>query len=101
MDENRIAGNVRDVGGKLEEGLGRVTGDARTQADGLVKQFAGAVQNTYGQAADVASNAAGNARDTAITFEKLLRDTVETKPYTSVLVGIGVGWLVARMLRSV
>ena len=36
MDENRVAGTVRNVGGKAEEGFGRVTGDSKTQAEGLV-----------------------------------------------------------------
>ena len=32
MDENRVEGTVRKVGGKVQEGIGRVTGDARVQA---------------------------------------------------------------------
>jgi uncharacterized protein YjbJ (UPF0337 family) len=31
MDENRITGTARNLGGKVEEGVGRVTGDAKTQ----------------------------------------------------------------------
>jgi hypothetical protein len=31
MDEDRTSGTARSVGGKIEEGVGRVTGDARTQ----------------------------------------------------------------------
>jgi uncharacterized protein YjbJ (UPF0337 family) len=30
MDEDRISGTARNVGGKIEEGVGRLTGDART-----------------------------------------------------------------------
>jgi uncharacterized protein YjbJ (UPF0337 family) len=29
MDENRITGTAKNVGGKVEEGLGRIAGDAR------------------------------------------------------------------------
>jgi uncharacterized protein YjbJ (UPF0337 family) len=36
MDENRVAGTVGDVGGKVEEGVGRVTGDTRMRTEGLV-----------------------------------------------------------------
>jgi hypothetical protein len=32
MDENRIEGTIRNAGGKVQEGLGRMTGDAKTQA---------------------------------------------------------------------
>ena len=31
MDEDRISGTATNVGGKIEEGVGRLTGDARTQ----------------------------------------------------------------------
>jgi len=50
MNEDRIAGTARNVGGKVQEGVGRVTGDAKRQADGLVNQAAGAAQDFYGQA---------------------------------------------------
>jgi hypothetical protein len=42
MDENRITGTARNIGGKVEEGFGRVTGDTGTQADGVAKQVSGA-----------------------------------------------------------
>jgi uncharacterized protein YjbJ (UPF0337 family) len=92
MDENRIEGTVRNVGGKVQEGFGKVTGNARTQAEGLANQAAGAAQDFYGQAADT-------ARETASGFEKALRHTIETQPYTSALVALGIGWLLGRMHR--
>jgi uncharacterized protein YjbJ (UPF0337 family) len=99
MDENRIEGTARNVGGKVEEGFGRVTGDAKMRTEGLVNQAAGAAQDLYGQARDGAADAAGAARDTAATLEKWLRSTIETQPYTTALVAIGVGWLLGRMHR--
>ena len=59
MDENRVAGTVRNVGGKVEEDFGRVTGNTRAQTEGLVDQAAGAAQDLYGQARDTAANAVG------------------------------------------
>jgi uncharacterized protein YjbJ (UPF0337 family) len=99
MDENRVAGTVRNVGGKAEEGLGRVTGDSKTQAEGLVNQAAGAAQVLYGQARDSAADAAGAARDTAATLEQWLRRTIETQPYTTAIIAVGIGWLLGRMHR--
>ena len=99
MDENRVAGTVRNVGGKAEEGFGRVTGDSKTQAEGLVNQAAGAAQDLYGQARDSAADAAGAARDTAATFEQWLRRTIETQPYTTAIIAVGIGWLLGRMHR--
>ena len=80
-------------------GFGRVTGDTKTQAAGVAKQVSGAAQDMYGQARDVASDAAGTARDTASSFEKMLRNTIETQPYTSAFVALGIGWLLGRMHR--
>ena len=99
MDENRIAGTARSFGGKVEEGVGRVIGDAKTQVRGMADQAAGAAQDIYGQARDTAADAAGAARDTAASFEKWLRRTIETQPYTAAMVALGVGWLFGRMHR--
>jgi uncharacterized protein YjbJ (UPF0337 family) len=99
MDENRITGTARNLGGKVEEGVGRVTGDAKTQVRGMADQAAGAAQDLYGQARDTAADAAVAARDTAASFEKWLRRTIETQPYTTAIVAIGIGWLYGRMHR--
>ena len=92
MDEDRIEGTARNLGGKAEEAFGKVTRDARKQTDGRVNQAAGAAQDLYGQAADA-------ARETATTFERSLRHTIETQPYFSALVALGIGWLLGRMHR--
>ena len=103
MDENRIAGTARNLGGKAEEGFGRVTGDAKTQAEGIVNQVSGAAQDLYGQARDRASDVAGAtgraARDTASSFEKVVRNTIENQPYTAVAIAVGLGWLLGRTHR--
>lgn len=92
MDENRIAGSARNLGGKVEEGVGRVTGDMRTQVEGRLNQAAGAAQDLYGQTADT-------ARETAVTFDKWFRNAIETQPYAAAFVVFGIGWLIGRMHR--
>jgi len=92
MDENRLSGTARNLGGKAEEGVGRLTGDVKTQLQGKLDQAAGAAQDLYGQTADA-------ARETAVTFEKWLRNTIETQPYTAAMVALGIGWLLGRMHR--
>ena len=99
MDENRLSGTAKNIGGKLEEGFGQVAGDTKTQAEGIARQVSGAAQDLYGQARDAASDVAGTAGGTASSFEKLLRNTIETQPYTSALVALGIGWLFGRMHR--
>jgi len=48
------------------------------------------------QVADVATTA---ARKTASSFEVVLRDLIETQPYTAVGVALAAGWLLVRMHR--
>ena len=72
MDENRLSGAARNVGGKIEEGIGSLAGDAKTQVQGKLDQATGAVQDLYGQIADAAPGAAAG-------FEKWLRTTIETQ----------------------
>lgn len=99
MDENWISGTAKNIGGKLEEGFGRVTGDTRARAEGTARQISGAAQDMYGQARDAASDMAETARGTASSLEKILRNTIETQPYTSAVVALGIGWLLGRMHR--
>ena len=57
MDENRISGTAENLGGKLEEGFGRATGDAKTRLQGQMRQAEGSIQDLYGQAVDSAEDA--------------------------------------------
>jgi uncharacterized protein YjbJ (UPF0337 family) len=99
MDENRIAGTARNIGGKAEEGVGRLTGDTKTKIQGIADQAVGTAQDPYGRARDTAADAAVAARDSGVSLEGWLRKTIETQPYTSALVAIGIGWLLGRMHR--
>jgi uncharacterized protein YjbJ (UPF0337 family) len=92
MDENRVSGTAKNIGGKIEEGAGALVGDARTQIQGKLDQASGAAQDLYGQAADA-------ARETATGFDKWLRTTIETQPYTAAAVALGIGWLLGRVHR--
>jgi uncharacterized protein YjbJ (UPF0337 family) len=99
MDENRIAGTARNLGGKAEEAFGQATGDASTQAEGAVNQVRGAAQDLYGRARDSASDVASAARDAGSSFERTLRNTIEQQPYTAVAIALGIGWLLGRSHR--
>jgi uncharacterized protein YjbJ (UPF0337 family) len=90
MDENRISGTARNIGGKIEEGTGALVGNTRTQVQGKLDQASGAAQDLYGQAADT-------ARESAAGLDKWLRKTIETQPYTAAAVALGIGWLLGRL----
>jgi uncharacterized protein YjbJ (UPF0337 family) len=100
MDDNRISGTAKHVAGKVEDGFGHI-GDTEAQVEGVAKQATGAAQDLYGQARDTVADAAGNARDTASSFEKVLRNAIETQPYTCALVALGFGWFLGRLHRPI
>ena len=52
MDENRIEGTTKDIGGKIQDAVGGLTGDSSTQARGKANQAAGQAQDVYGQMVD-------------------------------------------------
>jgi uncharacterized protein YjbJ (UPF0337 family) len=52
VDENRVEGTARNIGGKIQEAVGAGTGDAATQARGQMNRAAGSAQNAHGQAVD-------------------------------------------------
>ena len=52
MDEDRIKGAVRTVGGRIEDAVGGLTGDTGTQIEGKLDQGAGKVQSAFGSAKD-------------------------------------------------
>lgn len=99
MDTDRIAGTARNLGGKVQEGAGSFTGDAKLRAEGLANQAAGAAQDLYGQAKDVATDAAAAAKSGATEAGDFLRETIEQRPLTSALVAFGLGFLMAASMR--
>jgi uncharacterized protein YjbJ (UPF0337 family) len=99
MNEDRIEGAARNLGGKVEEGLGRATGDAKSQVEGKLNQAAGAAQDLYGQARDTAGDAAAAVKRQAEGLEEVLRDTIETRPYTAVAIALALGWFIGRLSR--
>jgi uncharacterized protein YjbJ (UPF0337 family) len=48
MDKDRIAGSAKKVKGAIKEGIGKVVGDAKLQADGKADKAEGKVQNAIG-----------------------------------------------------
>ena len=54
MDENRVKGTGKQISGSIKEGVGKVTGDTKTQAEGTAEKAAGKVQNTVDGAKDAA-----------------------------------------------
>lgn len=51
-DHDRVEGSARQMGGKLKEAAGNVTGDEKLKAEGKGDQVGGKVQNAVGGVKD-------------------------------------------------
>jgi uncharacterized protein YjbJ (UPF0337 family) len=100
MNGDRLEGTAKNLGGKVEEGFGRVTGDVKSQVEGTVKQAVGVAQDLYGQARETAGEAAAVVRRQAGSLEETIRENVESRPYTAVAIALALGWFVGRLGRS-
>lgn len=47
-NEDRIEGSARKMKGDLKEGVGKMTGDSKLQAEGKADQISGKTQNAIG-----------------------------------------------------
>ncbi len=57
MDKDRIAGSAKLAKGQIKDAVGKVTGDAKLQADGKADEVAGRIQNAIGGAKDAVRDA--------------------------------------------
>ena len=83
MDENRIEGTAKNIGGKIQDSVGGLTGDSSIQARGKANQAAGQVQDTYGQMVDEVTSFA------------------KDQPVAALLSAAGVGLVLGYLLRRV
>jgi uncharacterized protein YjbJ (UPF0337 family) len=73
--DDRIEGTAREFGGRVQEAVGNVAGDSRTQAQGLYNQATGQAQQAAGQFTDV----------------------VKAQPVVSTLVALAIGYILGRL----
>lgn len=52
MNQDQIKGKAKDIGGKIQEEVGKVVGSSEQQAKGLGKQLEGKVQEKAGDLKD-------------------------------------------------
>jgi uncharacterized protein YjbJ (UPF0337 family) len=73
--DDRLEGTARDFGGRVQESVGKLTGDAKTQAEGLYNQAAGQAQQTAGQVSDL----------------------IKAQPIVAALLAVGFGYILGRL----
>jgi ElaB/YqjD/DUF883 family membrane-anchored ribosome-binding protein len=66
-------------------------------AQDVYGQAKSAAGEAYGHAKEAAGDAARSVREHAAPVEEFLRNAIESRPYTSVAVALGIGWSIGRM----
>ena len=54
MDEDRVEGAAKNVGGKVKEGVGKAVGDEKMRREGQLDQVKGRAENAIGGIKDEA-----------------------------------------------
>ena len=72
---DRVEGTAREFGGRVQEGVGNLTGDTKTQAEGLYNQATGQAQQAAAQFSDV----------------------VKAQPIVAAMVALAIGYVLGRL----
>ena len=75
VDDDRVEGAARNVGGKVKEGVGKLVGDEKLRREGQVDQVKGRAQNAIGGIKDRARDTLD--RKTGLMDQKLRRGDVD------------------------
>jgi uncharacterized protein YjbJ (UPF0337 family) len=59
VDKNEISGGAKELGGKIKEGVGKLVGNERLQAEGAVDQAEGKTEKNYGKVKDAVKDQVG------------------------------------------
>jgi uncharacterized protein YjbJ (UPF0337 family) len=73
--DDRLEGTAREFGGRVQETVGNMTGDSKTQAEGLYNQATGQAQQAAGQVSDL----------------------IKAQPIVATLLAIGFGYILGRL----
>ena len=63
IDDDRTEGSLKQTGGKLKEGAGKLFGDEKITNEGRADQTEGKLQNAWGSLKDEARETLGSDRD--------------------------------------
>jgi uncharacterized protein YjbJ (UPF0337 family) len=100
MSDDRIEGAARKGLGHVQDAVGGLIGDSKTQIKGKLNEAAGTAQNAYGKVRDQAGDVYAQARDQAQDVYSDLDSYVRNQPLVAVGVGFGVGLALGYLMRG-
>ena len=77
-----LEGNVREMGGRVQQKVGEAVGDSKMQAEGLYNQAAGTAQQVWGQAREATDQVSG---------------AIRAQPLIAAAVAVGIGYILGRL----
>jgi uncharacterized protein YjbJ (UPF0337 family) len=83
---DELEGTVNKYAGKAQAAAGEILGDTKTEADGRLRQAAGAIKENYGAAAEQVRG-----------FTEELTERIHETPLLAVLAAAGIGYLLGRV----
>ena len=96
MTEERIEGSSNKLVGRLQEGLGSLTGDGKLQLDGALKQARGAAVDGYGRAVDALDSKVQSLPANIQPQARQVMTFAREKPLATVGILAAVGFLLTR-----
>lgn len=72
---DRVEGIAREFGGRVQEGIGKVAGDPKTEAEGHINRVSGQAQQVAAQFGDV----------------------VKAQPIVATVVAVAIGYILGRL----
>jgi uncharacterized protein YjbJ (UPF0337 family) len=97
MNKHQVAGTARSAAGKVEEGLGRLSGDVEARAHGKMGQVKGELEKAFGHAKDTAHDAVETVGEGAGDAGSYLHATIKEHPYTTAAMALGLGFIIGRI----
>lgn len=80
INENTIGGTIDETLGSAQSGLGNVTGDQKTAAEGKLNELKGKAEQVLGKAKGAASQYADKAKDAAAQAADRAREWADNAP---------------------
>lgn len=95
MTDNRIEGAATTLTGKLQQGLGRLTGDSGLQLDGKLNEVKGKYLDGYGRVVDGLDGLVDKAPADLQEPARVGLDFARKKPFLTTAIVAGLGLLLA------
>jgi uncharacterized protein YjbJ (UPF0337 family) len=94
-----MSGTAGNLPGNMQEDFGRLIAGAKAREPGRIGQVEGSIQELYGRAVDSTADAIGAVRQMPACVARMIRHRIESNPYKTAAIALGLAWLIGRSRR--